>query len=121
MHVTILLPLHEAVKQRGVEVGLFVDVPDPDHTDKVIRSCWPFGDPFPKLFCDARVSRDASMHAKCVVVDHAIALVTSANFTSRGHERNIEVGVLIHDSVFAGTLERHWMSAVEGGLFRRMR
>jgi phosphatidylserine/phosphatidylglycerophosphate/cardiolipin synthase-like enzyme len=50
------------------------------------------------------------MHAKCVVVDHAIALVTSANFTSRGHERNIEVGVLIQDSTFAGTLERYWMT-----------
>ncbi len=32
------------------------------------------------------------LHARCVVVDRARAFVSSANFTQRGQERNIEVG-----------------------------
>lgn len=39
-----------------------------------------------------------SMHAKSVVVDRRCWFVTSANFTRRGHERNIEVGALIEDA-----------------------
>jgi phosphatidylserine/phosphatidylglycerophosphate/cardiolipin synthase-like enzyme len=35
-----------------------------------------------------------SLHAKCAVVDGARSFISSANFTQRGQERNIEVGVL---------------------------
>lgn len=38
-----------------------------------------------------------SMHVKCVVVDRRRWFVTSANFTQRGHFRNIELGALIDD------------------------
>lgn len=37
----------------------------------------------------------ASMHAKCVIVDRAQGLVTSANFTPAGQYRNIEAGLLV--------------------------
>ena len=37
------------------------------------------------------------MDAKCVVVDERFTLIGSANFTSRGQERNTEAGVLIED------------------------
>ena len=40
----------------------------------------------------------ASLHAKCVVVDGAQTFISSANFTQRAQERNIEVGVLIEDA-----------------------
>ncbi len=40
----------------------------------------------------------------CVVVDGARAFDSSANFTQRGQERNIEVGVLIADPSFASYL-----------------
>lgn len=42
-----------------------------------------------------------SMHVKCVVVDRRLWFVTSANFTQRGHFRNIELGALIEDRVGA--------------------
>jgi phosphatidylserine/phosphatidylglycerophosphate/cardiolipin synthase-like enzyme len=52
------------------------------------------------------------LHAKCIVVDHEQALITSANFTNRGQTRNIEVGVLIRDALFAQWLEQQWFNLV---------
>ena len=34
----------------------------------------------------------------------------------QGQERNIEVGVLLHDSAFARHLAQQWMSLIEAGL-----
>ena len=74
---------------------------------------WKFGPPFPELYCDRRALRPArpwsSLHAKCVAVDGKRAYLSRANFTSRGQERNIEAGDLIHDATFAGQLERQWL------------
>jgi phosphatidylserine/phosphatidylglycerophosphate/cardiolipin synthase-like enzyme len=61
----------------------------------------------------------ASLHAKCVVIDHRLALVTSANFTDRGQNRNIEAGVTIEDEAFARALERQWANLVEAGVVVR--
>jgi len=54
-----------------------------------------------------------------VVVDDERALITSANFTDRGQERNIEAGVLIEDHVFASELAGHWRQLVNAGLVTR--
>ena len=59
------------------------------------------------------------LHAKCIVVDYRRALVTSANFTSRGQERNVEVGVLVESEKFARELVHQWRNAAEAGVFRR--
>ncbi len=83
---------------------------------------WPFGEPCPALYYDPRTASPgtfATLHAKCVVVDERLALVTSANFTGRGHARNIEVGVLIEDERFATELSRQWHGLVAAGLVRR--
>jgi phosphatidylserine/phosphatidylglycerophosphate/cardiolipin synthase-like enzyme len=63
---------------------------------------WPWT-PHPEIFCDPRAlstnaASRASMHAKCVIVDRRICLITSANFTPAAQERNVEVGVLIRDA-----------------------
>lgn len=79
---------------------------------------WPFGAPFPEIYFDPRSAETrtfASLHAKCVVVDHELSLVTSANFTDRGQERNIEVGVLIRDRTFALSLEQQWFNLIHSG------
>jgi phosphatidylserine/phosphatidylglycerophosphate/cardiolipin synthase-like enzyme len=60
---------------------------------------WPWPK-LPEVFYDPRSllpigSQRASLHAKCIVVDSEIALVTSANFTEAAQYRNIEVGILI--------------------------
>jgi hypothetical protein len=59
---------------------------------------WP-GDRLPAVFYDPRsldlkAVKRSSLHAKCIVVDHRIALVTSANFTEAAQTRNIEAGAL---------------------------
>jgi phosphatidylserine/phosphatidylglycerophosphate/cardiolipin synthase-like enzyme len=60
---------------------------------------WPWSK-LPEVFYDPRSlvasgPLRASLHAKCVVVDREVALVTSANFTEAAQHRNIEAGVLI--------------------------
>ncbi len=102
-----------AMRDHRVDARFFVDVPQMErgasgeahlatHLGKFIAESWPFGDPRPRLYYDLRALLPGppycSLHAKCVVVDGARAFVSSANFTQRGQERNIEVGVLIEDA-----------------------
>jgi cardiolipin synthase len=56
------------------------------------------------------------VHAKCIVVDGEVALVTSANFTLRAHEQNVECGVLLEDPAFAHHLARQWLGLIDAGL-----
>ena len=60
-----------------------------------------------------------SLHAKCVVVDEARALVTSANFTFSGQQRNIEMRVLIEDASLATRLVQQWRALIDSGLVVR--
>lgn len=130
----LLTPLHQAML-RGVDVMFFVDVhqsdrpyPDPEaalqaHLQAFIEDNWPFGPPFPKLYCDRRAADPGppwtSLHAKCLAVDGRRAFISSANFTARAHERNIEVGALIHDPTFTAHLERQWLGLIEADLVVR--
>jgi len=125
----VLAPLHAVMREHAVEATFFVDVPqtdrhlaDPDayvaeHLGEFTLHNWPFGPPFPRLHYDRRCLTPgppwSSLHAKCVTVDGLRAFVSSANFTQRGQERNIEVGVLVEDPVFASELARQWMGLVE--------
>lgn len=66
---------------------------------------WP-GERVPEVLFDPRsLNRDrahaAAMHAKCIVVDDSIALITSANFTTAAQTKNIEVGLLARSSSLA--------------------
>lgn len=86
------------------------------------RLMWPFGDPRPAVYFDPRTAdrqSAVSMHAKCIVIDHEYALITSANFTDRGQTRNIEAGVAIEDHGFAASLERQWLNLVDAGVVVR--
>jgi len=85
-----------AAAERGVEVTILAErhednpnytgaaVPFPDL--RAIRLRWPAG---------RRPVAGSAMHAKIVVVDDRIALVGSANVTSRAMESNLECGILI--------------------------
>lgn len=130
----ILEPLHRAINERGVRATLFLDIEGTAPSDAEVEAFaaarierflaenWSFGPPYPVLHYDPRTaspSHYASLHAKCIVVDEAVTLVTSANFTARGHERNIEVGVLIEDTSFARRLAEHWLRLVSLGFVRR--
>lgn len=131
----VLGPLHIAMRDRGVRAMFFVDIRQVegsalgeeaygrDALRSFIETSWPFGSAHPELYCDRRALRPGppwcSLHAKCVAVDGQRALVSSANFTNRGQERNIETGVLIHDPTFAGQLERQWLGLIEEALVFR--
>lgn len=128
----VLGPLHTSMRERGVAAVFFVQarqlehpVPNPEATIQAqlqhfIDVSWPFGPPFPQLYCDRRALRPgppwSSLHAKCVAVDGQRAFLSSANFTSRGQERNIEAGVLLNDPTFAAQLERQWLGLITAGL-----
>jgi len=84
---------------------------------------WP-GQRLPDVFYDPRsleidAEKRASMHAKCIVVDHKLAFVSSANFTEAAQMRNIEVGVLVRSQRFAERLAEHFETlACAGSLLR---
>ena len=52
----------------------------------------------------------------CTHVDGARAFVSSANFTQRGQDRNIEVGVLIEHRSFASYLAGQWLRLIDAGI-----
>ena len=125
----ILRPLHEAMRDRGVEARILLHIQrtprgsDPkrhlrDAVERFERENWPFGLPRPKLYFDPRTVETGavvSLHAKCVVVDRRWALVGSANFTNRGQHRNLEVGILVDDPDFAGRLSEQWLGLLSSG------
>jgi phosphatidylserine/phosphatidylglycerophosphate/cardiolipin synthase-like enzyme len=131
----ILAPLHRAMVGRGVRATLFMDIGSTaksaaqadEHAiaviDRFFFRVWTFGAPRPAVFWDPRTARPGppwqSLHAKCIVVDESRALVTSANFTDRGQERNIEVGVLIDDRAFASELAAQWRALITAGALSR--
>lgn len=59
-------------------------------------------------------------HAKFIVVDHEIVLLTSANFSYSAENRNIEFGLLIHDSGLARSIEET-MASKRGSLYELLR
>jgi phosphatidylserine/phosphatidylglycerophosphate/cardiolipin synthase-like enzyme len=69
---------------------------------------WP-GRRMPRVLYDPRALVSAAgprscLHAKCLIVDDARTLITSANFTEAAMDRNIEAGVLIEGAGFAHRL-----------------
>jgi phosphatidylserine/phosphatidylglycerophosphate/cardiolipin synthase-like enzyme len=85
-----------------------------------LRWIWPEGLPEPELYhAPLGLLPGTSMHMKTVVVDRRQWLVTSANFTSRGQERNFEIGALIRDPEAAGRVLQWFEELVAGGIFVR--
>jgi phosphatidylserine/phosphatidylglycerophosphate/cardiolipin synthase-like enzyme len=79
----------------------------------------------PEVYYDPRGLLDqsdkrATWHAKCVVVDDDVALITSANFTEWAHQRNVEAGVLIRNREFVRQLRQQFESLIEEKLVRRL-
>lgn len=58
-------------------------------------------------------------HAKFIVVDHELVLITSANFSYSAENRNVEFGVLARDSAFAESIEAS-MRSKHGSLYELM-
>ena len=128
-------PLHKAMAERNVKVTICLKVP-PAPSPKSMMSAylavqahqflkqnWPFGAPLPQLYyfpagCEHGSHR--SLHAKCVIVDDRHVLVGSANFTQRGHTRNLEVGVRLDDPSLAHALTMQFKQLIDNGELRAL-
>ena len=82
--------------------------------ERFIGKQWP-GRRLPQIYYDPRSldldpSKRSSLHAKCVIVDCEKAFVSSANFTEAAQTRNIEVGLLVKNSLIAQQLDSHFRS-----------
>lgn len=77
---------------------------------------WP-GARRPMVFYDPRALEPgqggAVLHAKAIVADDEVALVTSANLTEAAFERNIEAGVLSRDVSLATALVVHFRTLID--------
>ena len=84
---------------------------------------WPWPE-LPEVFYDPRAlaastGERASLHAKCVIVDRKLALITSANFTQAAQEKNVEVGVLARDSGLVGRLAGYFDGLLATAMLQR--
>jgi hypothetical protein len=80
---------------------------------------WP-GKALPELYYDPRSlemghENRSCLHAKCVIIDRAEALVTSANFTEAAQERNIEVGIKVRHKPLVERLASYFEALIETG------
>lgn len=55
-------------------------------------------------------------HAKFIVVDHELLLITSANFSYSAENRNVEFGILVRDTALATSVEAT-MTSKHGSLY----
>lgn len=116
-------------RRRGVRIELVLDTPA-DSPEKpknwVLRA---FGERIEEL-ADVYVwpqderGRGACgspvMHAKCIVADSSLALVSSANFTGTAQSSNIELGVLIRGGELPGQIVEQFDGLIRAGVLRRL-
>jgi phosphatidylserine/phosphatidylglycerophosphate/cardiolipin synthase-like enzyme len=109
-----------AAAARGVAVTLLTE----RHADN--PSYTGMGTPFPGLgalrlhWPASTRPPGASLHAKVIVVDDQVALVGSANLTSRAMEDNLECGILIHGGPHPKAIRDHITGLYTTGSLRRL-
>lgn len=126
---------------RRLDVRLFVDLtsevapngrnwPEPPSRERLparwwqgfLEEIWPEAMDAPKAWYSPLTVQPGpegwrSMHIKTVVIDRTQWFVTSANFTTRGRDRNFELGTLISDAKTAEAVLRHFEGMVQSGVF----
>jgi phosphatidylserine/phosphatidylglycerophosphate/cardiolipin synthase-like enzyme len=91
-----LVQLLAEIAAREVEIIIICD--RGRGSANTIRDAWPSGKCSARIYHDRdrpEKARYASMHAKCLLIDGADLLVTSANFTFHGMQGNIEIGIRV--------------------------
>lgn len=84
---------------------------------------WPWPES-PELFYDPRslsenLAERSSLHAKCLVIDRRLALITSANFTEAAQARNIEAGILVRHQPLVERLVTYFEGLRAAGVLAR--
>lgn len=115
----------------SLRVVFYLDIPrkylDSSPPDDIVRrfakefrdNHWPWPQ-LPEIMYDPRSllenrERRSSLHAKCVITDRRIALVTSANLTEAAQHRNIEAGVVVRYQPFVDRLVGYLRGLKEAG------
>ena len=98
--------LRQASEQAGVVVTVYGDGDKADAT-KVSEQL-----PQATVYRSAVLANGKQIvsHAKFIIIDHAMVLLTSANFSFSAENRNIEFGLRIHDPALASSIEATMMS-----------
>jgi hypothetical protein len=104
--------LKEASEQPGVVVTVYVDGDKADAA-KVKAQL-----PRTTIYQSAVLpnGKHVVSHAKFIVIDHEILLLTSANFSFSAENRNVEFGLLVRDSALAESVEAT-MTSKHGSLY----
>ncbi len=104
--------LKEAAEQPGVVVTVYVDG-DKANAEKVKAHV-----PGAIIYRSA-TTHDGNQivsHAKFIIIDRSVVLLTSANFSFSAENRNIELGLRIHDPALAESIEST-MTSKHGSLY----
>jgi phosphatidylserine/phosphatidylglycerophosphate/cardiolipin synthase-like enzyme len=106
--------LKEASEQPGVVVTVYVDADkgDPAAVKAQLPKATVFGSAIP-----SGATKPVVSHAKFIVIDHELLLLTSANFSYNAENRNVEFGLLIRDSTVGESVEKT-MSSKHGVLYQ---
>lgn len=98
--------LKEASEQPGVTVTVYVDADKADADN--VKGQLPRATVYRSA--ELRTGKRVVSHAKFIVVDHELLLITSANFSYSAENRNVEFGILVHDSALAESVEATMLS-----------
>ena len=84
--------------------------------DQFWKTDWP-GSARPRIYYDPRALEPDGpggvLHAKAIVTDDDVVLVTSANLTEAAFDRNIEVGLLVRDRALALSVSSHFRGLID--------
>lgn len=104
--------LKAASDQPGVVVTVYVDAGVADAATVKVQL------PGATIYRSALLpnGKQVISHAKFIVVDHELLLITSANFSFSAENRNVEFGILILDTALAASVEAT-MRSKHGSLY----
>ena len=104
--------LKEASEQPGVVVTVYVD------GDKADASKVKAQLPRATIYRSAELpsGKRVVSHAKFIIIDHVVVLLTSANFSFSAEKRNVEFGLLVRDAALAESVEST-MTSKHGTLY----
>ncbi|RXW31113.1 DISARM system phospholipase D-like protein DrmC [Propioniciclava flava] len=106
------MALKAASEQSGVVVTVYVDAAVADAV--MVKAQIPRA----TVYRSAILSNGKQVvsHAKFIVVDHELLLITSANFSYSAENRNVEFGILVRDTALATSVEAA-MTSKHGALY----
>jgi len=104
--------LRETAEQPGIVVTVYVDGDKADAT-KVKAQL-----PRATIYRSAELptGKRVVSHAKFIIIDHEVLLLTSANFSFSAESRNVEFGLLVRDAPLAESVEST-MTSKHGTLY----